>query len=207
MKKNESWNTYFKMTKMNPPSETAIKALKQFGTNKSNMIDLGCGAGNDSLYFLENGWNVLAIDWQPDFVIQLKEEMPKEMQSKLEISKMKFEELKLPDFVDCIIANFSLPFCNPKHFEKMWNEIIGSIREDGIFSGVFFGDRDEWATNMSDLRTFHSKEQVLSLLEMFHIIDFAEEEYEGTCCGRNGEKVPKHWHIFKVIAKKVIDKG
>ncbi len=203
MKQKESWDTYFEVTKTKPPSDTAIKALKQFGTLKSNMVDLGCGAGNDSLYFLENGWNVLAIDWQPDFIYKLKKDMPEGLQNRFEIIKMQFEELKLPVLADCIIANYSLPFCKPDHFQKMWKEIVSNIKKDGVFSGVFFGDRDEWATTMSGERTFHSKEQVVNLFHEFQIIDFNEDELDGTCCGRDGQAIPKHWHIFKVVAKKL----
>lgn len=197
-----SWNTYFESTKTNPPSDTAINALKQFGTNKSKVIDLGCGAGTDSLYFLEQGWHVLAIDSQPDFIIRVRETMPNELQDTFEIKEMSFEELQLPYLVDCIIANYSLPFCNPKNFNKMWEEIVGNINKEGIFSGVFFGDKDEWANNFSKERTFHSREQVMNLFEDFYIIDFWEEDYDGRCCGRDGEAVPKHWHIFKVVARK-----
>lgn len=142
-------------------------------------------------------------DAQPDFIMKIREEMPKTIQDRFEIRKMLFEELTLYNSVDCIIANFSLPFCNPKGFMKMWHEIVNSIKAEGIFSGVFFGDRDEWAQEFNGESTFHSKEEVMNLFEQFQIIEFLEEENVGKCCGRNGKPFPKHWHIFKVVARKI----
>lgn len=32
------------------------------GIKPKNAVDLGCGAGRDTIYLIKNGWNVLAID-------------------------------------------------------------------------------------------------------------------------------------------------
>lgn len=202
MDDKENWFTYFEATKTKPPSETAINAMKQFDTNKGFVIDLGCGAGIDSLFFLKNGWNVMAIDSQTDFVQQLKEGLNKEEKNRFYIRNMQFEKMELPESVKCIIANFSLPFCRPECFMAMWENIVDSLEDDGIFSGVFFGDKDKWAEGMSDELTFLTKEQVLYLFQDFEILLFSEEEFDGTCCGEDGRAIPKHWHIFKVVSKK-----
>lgn len=201
MKDKGKWETYFEATKTSPPSETAMSAMEELGENKGLVIDLGCGAGMDSLYFLQNGWNVLAVDSSPEFLMMNKSKMPEELQQRLLIEKMNFEELTLPK-ADCIIANFSLPFCNPKRFIDMWNEIVKQIKVGGIFSGIFFGNRDEWASEFAKERTFHTKEAVTDLFDQFEIINLEELEYEGKCCGRNGKPFPKHWHYFQVIARR-----
>lgn len=200
-KENEEWKTYFEVTKTSPPSETAMCAMKEFTDSKGIAIDLGCGAGADALYFLQNGWKVLAIDANPEFIMESKSKMPEELQSRLQIEKMEFEDLTLP-MADCIIANFSLPFCKPGQFKTTWSEIVKHISIGGIFSGIFFGDNDEWINEFSLKRTFHTKVEVMTMFDQFEIISLKEEEYEGKCCGRDGEPIKKHWHYFLVVARR-----
>jgi len=57
-----------------------------------------------------------------------------------------------------INSSFSLPFCNPSHFDKLWELINASILVGGRFSGDFFGIRDEWSNNPSF--TFHTSDQI-----------------------------------------------
>jgi tellurite methyltransferase len=201
MKDKGKWETYYEATKTNPPSVVAMNAMKEVGDKKGLVIDLGCGAGMDSLYFLRNGWEVLAIDSSPEFLIANRSKIPEELQQRLIIEKMHFEELTLPK-ADCIIANFSLPFCNPKQFNDMWSKIVKQIKIGGIFSGIFFGNRDEWASEFAMERTFHTKEEVMNLFDQFEIINLKELEYEGKCCGRNGKAFPKHWHYFQVVSRR-----
>lgn len=204
MMENE-WSGYHDATKDNPPSRTAVLALEQMGEKCGKVMDLGCGAGVDTLYFLQKGWKVLAVDAYTEHLNKVKAEMPAELQEKLEICQMTFEQLKINRQMDGIIANFSLPFCQPQSFDSMWSEIVKGLKPGGIFSGVFFGNRDSWAECMCEERTFHTLEQVKELFEGFHTISLEEEEWDGTCCGEDGQPLPKHWHIFRVVARKSAD--
>lgn len=199
---NEEWSAYYYLTKDNPPSKTAVWAEELFGEKCGQVLDLGCGAGVDALYFLSRGWNVLAVDAHTEYLNAVREEMPIELQQKLEIRQMTFEQLHIIYPMDCIIANFSLPFCNPEYFDTMWNEIVRGLKTGGILSCVLFGNRDDWATCMQEERTFHTSLGVKDLLGDFEILNMKEEEWEGTCCGEDGQSLPKHWHIFRVLARK-----
>lgn len=202
IKMTEKWNEYFEATKENPPSQTAMNALAQFGETCGSVIDLGCGAGTDAIFFLKNNWKVQAIDAHTDFIMTKRKEMPSELQNRLEICQMGFEQLHIEQPVECMIANFSIPFCHPQKFDSMWSEIVKGLKPNGVFSGVFFGNHDDWATNNFENRTFHTYEQVQDLLSRFTIISFKEEQWDGTCCGEDGQPIPKHWHIFRVVARK-----
>ena len=201
MEYSDNWEAYFEVTKTSPPSETAMCAMREYGDNKGLVIDLGCGVGTDSLYFLKNGWNVLAVDTNPELIMVSKSKMPEELQSRLQIEKMEFEDLTLP-VAECIIANFSLPFCKPGQFNAMWSKIVKGIRIGGIFSGIFFGNRDEWINEFSLERTFHTKVELMNIFDQFVIISLKEEEYDGKCCGRDDKPSPKHWHYFRVVARR-----
>ncbi|MFZ5626275.1 MAG: class I SAM-dependent methyltransferase, partial [Bacillota bacterium] len=45
-----------------PPSQTARWVLPLFQATKGPVLDLGCGNGRDSLYFFEQGLQVVAVD-------------------------------------------------------------------------------------------------------------------------------------------------
>ena len=39
-----------------------IKKFIKLNIKPGNAVELGCGAGRDTVYLIKNGWNVLAID-------------------------------------------------------------------------------------------------------------------------------------------------
>ena len=201
MQGGNGWEKYMEDTAKTPPEITAEKALALFGGQKGLAIDLGCGAGADSLYFLDKGWSVLAIDAQTEYLERLRALMPEPLRARLTVRNMRFEELEIPR-AELINATFSLPFCDPAYFGRMWETIAASIKPGGRFAGTFFGDRDEWREDFPDSRTFHSREDVEKLLDAFETEFFEEREWDGTCFGKHGKPFPKHWHVFHAVAKK-----
>ena len=192
MKKIEK---YYNNTKNIPPNYITQKFIK-LKIKPTNAIELGCGAGRDTEYLIKNGWNVLAID--KEYVKSIiTSRLSKEEQKNCKFSKQEFENLQL-EKTNLIVANFSLPFCNQKQFEKLWNKINKSILKNGYFVGNFFGNNDEWKKQEEEM-TFLTKEQVIELFKNFEIIDFKEVEKD--CF--NGLGIMKHRHIFNVIAKKL----
>lgn len=172
-----------------------IKRFIELNTKPKNAIELGCGAGRDTVYLIKNGWNVLAID-KEDVESRIAEKLNNDELNKFRFSKQRFEDLKL-EINHLLVANFSLPFCDKAEFKKLWKKIDESICKDGYFVGNFFGINDEWRKT-KDRMTFLTKEQVMGLFENYKILEFKEIEEDGlTGLGRM-----KHWHIFNVIAKK-----
>jgi tellurite methyltransferase len=196
-----NWLDYYKAVDKQPPHTTLTKALDSFAEAGSGRlaIDLGCGSGRDSLELLRRGWRVLAIDREEKGLKLLREKVRQEHYSGLEIHCAAFEDLQTLPECTLVNASFSLPFCAPTHFEKLWQLIVTAIKPGGRFVGTFFGTKDSWAQpEKQQLKTFHSREQLEKLLEAFEIEDLLEQEYDGqTALGSS-----KHWHIFEVIATK-----
>ena len=63
--------------------------------------------------------------------------------------------------------------------------------------GNFLGIDDGWSK--SKIMTFLTKEQVLEYFRNFEIVYYAEEKYiKDSSTEKN-----KHWHVFKVYARKL----
>ena len=63
----EYWNSYYQNINRQEPSSFAVYIEKKLRTG-SHILELGCGNGRDSLFFLEKGHNVIAVDGS-DFAI------------------------------------------------------------------------------------------------------------------------------------------
>ena len=188
---------YYENTENALPHEN-VKEFIKIENKKGKAIDIGCGAGRDTIFLIKNNWNVLAIDREDAKDIISSKLNDKELK-RFRFIRQDFENIKLEEN-DLVVANFSIPFCSKKDFKDFWNTIVGSISEEGYFVGNFFGLNDSWV-NIKGNMVFLSKEQVLKLFEnSFEIIKFEEiERDEKTALGKI-----KHWHIYEIIAKKGI---
>lgn len=184
---------YYDNTK-NAERNYTVKKFIKLNVRPGNAVELGCGAGRDTVYLIKNGWNVLAID-KENVKSRIVEKLSKDELKKFKFSKQKFECIEL-EKNDLIVSNFSLSFCNKNDFEKLWNKIRNSILNDGYFVGNFFGNNDEWK-NIKEEMTFLTKRQTIQLFKDFEIIKFKEVEKDGL----TGSGKIKHCHIFNVIAK------
>jgi tellurite methyltransferase len=192
------WDEYYEAVSGRPPRELFRQAIIRFGQadQPSQLaIDLGCGAGTETVALVSQGWRVLAIDQQPEAIAQVMARVAPEHQSRLATQILSFEHVELAGS-DFIWAGLSLPFCSPEHFPRLWEKIVASLRAGGRFAGDFFGIRHAWA-NQKEM-TFHTVKQIKALCQPLHIEYFITEE---------GEKLTahdglQHWHAYSVIARK-----
>ena len=194
----EDWPGYFNAVLGKGARDTLIAALDSFeqeGFKNGFAVDLAAGEGRDSLELLSRNWRVLATDNHPEAFSYLWARVPEVLKPQLTTKEVSFCDMNFPD-CDMVNASFALPFCEPQHFEALWNKIVVSIRPGGRFAGQFFGSRDTWASLPN--RSHHSREEVLTLLEGFSIEMMREEERDDPPEHRK----PKHWQIFHIVARK-----
>jgi len=122
---------YYNNTESEKPRNNVQYFINKVKCNPGKATELGCGAGNDTVYLIKNSWNVLAID-REDVEERISKRLEKEELAKFTFQKQDFETLKLEEN-NLIVANYSLPFCNKDKFEKLWNEIKRSIVHNRIF--------------------------------------------------------------------------
>ena len=190
----KSIEKYYDVTEADVPRTFVKYFIEKIKCNPTNAIDLGCGAGNDTVYLIKNGWNVLAIDRENVESRITKRLTTNELQH-FKFEQQSFEKIKLKKS-KLIVANYSLSFCNKERFEDLWNEIKMNLEKDGYFVGNFFGVNDTWNKTRPQM-TFFSKNQVCELFKNFDILNFKEVEVDK----RTGLGELKHWHIFHVIAE------
>lgn len=200
--KKFDWSSYYRDKSNQVPRETLLKALELFEKENSDhqlfAIDLGCGHGADTLELLKRYWKVLSIDSSNEGLELLEESVIPSRKRNFRKLKMSFEEIKL---IKCnfLNASYSLPFCRPEFFNRLWNEIENSILTGGRFAGNFFGKKDSLANNK--MMTFHTLEDVKKQFKNFEIELMEEKDEDGVTA--SGES--KHWHVYSVIAKKISD--
>lgn len=129
---------YYDNTEIDLPHKN-VKIFIDMQPNIGNAIELGCGAGRDTVYLIKNNWNVLAID---------KEEVKDRILKRLNLDQVKMFRFEKQDFENVtlennnlIVANFSLPFCNKNKFNELWNKIHNSIMPGRIFCGEFLWNK------------------------------------------------------------------
>lgn len=186
---------YYEATKDSGPHITTKKFINM-NIKPESAIDLGCGAGRDTIYLIKNGWNVLAID-KENTKEYIDKNLNDEERKRFRFECQNFEKIKL-EKTQLIAANFSIPFCSKDNFYKMWNSIVQNICKNGYFVGNFFGLNDSWKETKKEM-AFLSKEQVFNLFkDEFEIIEFDEIEKDA----KTASGSMKHWHIYNIIAKR-----
>jgi SAM-dependent methyltransferase len=201
-RKPGEWTAYFDAVAGLPARETLITALDRFdreGQPPGLAVDLGCGEGRDTLELLRRGWRVLAIDNQAEAIERLRSRLPEADGPRLETAVARYEDAVWPP-CELVNASFSIPHTEPSAFPGIWSKVAQSIREGGRFAGQFFGVHDSWASKPDGMtRTYHTREEVESMLRAFQVEQLEEIERPG----KNALGEPKYWHVFHVVARKV----
>lgn len=127
---------YYNNTENKPANQNVIYLKNEIKPTPTNAIELGCGAGRDTIYLIKNGWNVLAID-KNDVKERISKKLTKNELKKFRFSKQNFEDIEL-EKTDLIVSNFSLSFCDKDKFKELWNKIQNNIKTNRIFCRKFF---------------------------------------------------------------------
>ncbi|MHA2501540.1 MAG: class I SAM-dependent methyltransferase [Candidatus Kariarchaeaceae archaeon] len=192
---DDRWSKYYDVTGGREPRDLFVRGFESVDPLLPKIgADIGFGAGNEVLFLLNQGWKAIAIDAENEAGERLRSKVGEEANLELIISK--YENVSFPS-TSLLHAGYAIPFCHPDHFEEVWQRLSNSISTGGIFCGQLFGVNDAWSDNES--MTFHSRDQVTSLLSGFEILELEEEEgTKGTATGGD-----KYWHIFHIMARKL----
>lgn len=196
------WSGYYRAVEGRPPRETLLWALDAFekeGSAPEHAIDLGAGTGRDALELLHRGWSVLAIDGEPEGLETLKRLAPPD--APLETRCAAFEDLSALPPARLITASFSLPFCRPAAFPRLWNLIRQSLQPGGRCAGQLMGDEDDWAPNSREAApgiTAFTRPELDRLLTGYCVERLHEEKKAGT----TAKGKSKFWHLYHIVLQR-----
>jgi tellurite methyltransferase len=189
------WKAYFAKTKERGPRPLLMKAVP-YVARRDEALDLGSGVLNDTKYLLQERFkHVTAVDREA-VARDLARTLPRR---RFTFTRSAFEDYGFPkNTFDIVTAQYSLPFVQATKFKTIFTKIKRSLVVDGVFTGQFFGDRDDWNVPPRTL-TFLARQEVEYLLADMEILELAEEERDSPTVT---SKQLKHWHLFHLIAKK-----
>lgn len=162
-------------------------------------IEFGPGAGIETKFLLENGWNVKCVDIFEESEKRIQDNLSEEEKLRFNFEKSEFESIDLErEKYDLAVGYNSLHFCRKDHFPEFFEKITDSLKSGGILMCNLLGQNDEWVKNRNNM-TFFSKEELNSLLEKNYEVEVLKEiENDGI----KADGTPKHWHIFTIRARK-----
>ena len=190
---------FHSITANEPPRDLAI-LLNSMIKENATVLDLGCGAGVDSQYFLENGHSVIAVDREVTTIEEKKKAIDNALAHRLQVIKADFNDLDFPK-ADVIYASYSLPFCGKSNFSATWQNQFETLPKGTVIGIVLFGHQDAWFGH-NDYLVFHSEEEAKALLNAFEINHYENLVYEGTCMSSDGSTIDKLWHVMNIVAVK-----
>lgn len=117
-----------------------IDTLKKYKiTKKSNILELGCGEGRDAIYLLDNGYNVLGIDYSFTVIDKCNELTNYKYVNNFK--QLDLIENSLNEKFDFIYSVAVIHmFVLDEHRNKFYNFIYDHLKDNGIALIISMGD-------------------------------------------------------------------
>ena len=191
------WSAFNRAARSRPPRELLRRTLGCLaieGRPPGVAVDLGCGAGADSLELLRRGWVVHAVDASADSLDLLKAAADPESSGRLHAHLQAYESFDVPA-CDLIWAGYSLPFCNPQAWPVFWPRAVQALRPGGRIAGDLFGTRHAFGSD-GDVLLF-TEADARALLAGLEVEAFDIEDGHRP----SGGQITR-WHAFGFAARK-----
>ena len=152
--------------------------------NGSLCLDLGCGIGQFSKWFMENGYEVISSDISKIALEKVKEFNSNVVNVDMR-EKLPFEDNKF----DLVFANLSIHYFSDSDTKSLMNEIKRILKKDGLFIGSVNGiqglEKIKETAKELDYHYYYNKDKYIRLfdvedvkkyLNIFDIIKIDERE-------------------------------
>lgn len=132
---------------------------------ESRLLDLGCGSGRDTKYFLEHGFQVDAMDGSEELCKIASKFTGIEVNCKL------FQELSCKEVYDGVWACASILHLKTKDLQEVFIKVAEALKEQGVVYisfkyGVFEGMRNGRYFNDMNQEKIHSLLERISFFKV-----------------------------------------
>lgn len=134
---NNNADIFFNQTVNEDMSPIYKIFIENLPNKNGSILDLGCGSGRDSKYFLKNGFEVLPLDLSSELSVKASEYIGQEVIIK---------DMRDIDYSDKFIgvwACASILHIKQDEIENLFFKIFNSLKKDGIFYSSFkYGEKN-----------------------------------------------------------------
>ena len=180
------WDKKWSEIKEEGPNPFAVKLIQLYNSReKPKLLELGCGDGRDLQLFIENGFDVSAIDIATKSIEKLKDRFGKKANIYCKnIKNMDFEN----NSFDIIYAHLTLHYFTKEETDNIFNKIYNLLKINGIFFVKCKSNKDKLCNDSQGIkiaeniyfrghfRHFFTLDYLKSILNKFSIIEIGEEE-------------------------------
>jgi len=111
--------------------ENLYKIFQKYVKPGATILDLGCGSGRDSHYFIEQGYNLVAVDGSPQLCQKASAYI------KQEVICETFNQLSFSNQFDGIWACSSILHVSLKELPAIFKKIEQALKEEGYLYASF----------------------------------------------------------------------
>ncbi|MFC0674175.1 class I SAM-dependent methyltransferase [Brachybacterium hainanense] len=189
------WAAYNASAAGRPARRIVARAILAAGGDGSGKValDIGAGAGADSLEFARRGWTVHAYDTDETLSHRLVEN--RRMSGEVVFHHADASAEEAFPTADVIYSSDALPMLGPEGLARTWPRLVEALRPGGVMAVDLFGEEDTWAER-PDVATL-STAQIEEMFSRFQVLDRQVRNEDGRFW--DGKK---HWHVITILARK-----
>jgi len=174
------------------PLHPILESARPWLTGTGVALDLGAGTGKTSVFLADLGYQVVAVEPDPDGLARLRARCGSD--PRITIHDVRFEDYA-PPRCQAAVSILSLFFLERPLLDPFLHRLLDAIEPGGVFVGQLLGPKDSW---VADGCAAHTRAEVEALFAAFDLRVWDEVEKDAvTVLGD-----PKHWHVHHIVATK-----
>ncbi len=174
------------------PLHPILESARPWLTGGGLALDLGAGTGKAALFLADLGYQVLAVEPDPEGLDRLRARCCQD--PRIAIIDARFETFDPPK-CRAAVSILSLFFLEKPLLDPFIRNLLEAIEPGGAFVGQLLGPNDTWVAGGC---ACHTRDEVEALFHGFELQLWDEVEKDAaTVLGE-----PKHWHVHHIVATK-----